>query len=85
MFILFLFRFYWFIKVFYIPSSSVYRVINGLLGHVYRIYVGRLRGLAVAYWITDHYHPCSNTGVGISEGCFVFRFVSLPLEVARPI
>ena len=29
--------------------------------------------------------PCSNPGVGISEGCFVFHFVSLPLEVAQPI
>ena len=46
---------------------------------------GRLRGLAVACWTTDHYHPCSNPDVGISEGCFVFHFVSLPLEVARPI
>ena len=46
---------------------------------------GRLRGLAIACWITDHYHACSNPGVGISEGCFIFRFVSLPLEVARPI
>jgi len=32
---------------------------------------GRLRGLAVACWTTDHYHPCSNPGVGISECCFV--------------
>ena len=46
---------------------------------------GRLRGLAVACWTTDHYHPCSNPGVAISEGCFVFHFVSLPWEVARPI
>ena len=46
---------------------------------------GRLRGLAVACWTTDHYHPCSNPGVGISEGGFVFHFVSLHLEVARPI
>ena len=45
----------------------------------------RLRGLAVACWTTDHYHRCSNLGVGISEGGFVFDFVSLPLEVARPI
>jgi len=29
--------------------------------------------------------PCSNLGVGISEGCFIFDFASLPLEVARPI
>ena len=45
----------------------------------------RLRGLSVAYGITDHYYPCSNLGVGISEGCFIFDFDSLPLEVARPI
>ena len=42
-------------------------------------------GLTVACWVTDHYHPCSNLGVGISEGCFIFDFASLPLEVARPI
>ena len=47
--------------------------------------LGRVHGLAVACWTTDHYHPCSNPGVGISEGCLVFHFVSLPLEVARPI
>ena len=37
--------------------------------------------------ILDHRSlpPCSNPGVGISEGCFVFHFVSLPLEVAWPI
>jgi len=46
------------------------------------ISIGHLRGLAVACWTTDHYHPCSNLGVGISEGCFVFDFASLPLEVA---
>ena len=34
--------------------------------------VGGIRGLAVACWTTDHYHPCSNLGVGISEGCFIF-------------
>jgi len=42
---------------------------------------GRLHGLAVACWTTDHHHVCLNPGVGISEG----YFVSLPLEVARPI
>ena len=46
---------------------------------------GRLRGLAVACWTTCHYHPCSNLGVGIYEGCFIFTFASLPLDVARPI
>ena len=44
---------------------------------------GHLRGLAVACWPTDHYHPGSNLGVGISEGGF--DFASLLLEVARPI
>jgi len=39
----------------------------------------------VACWITDQYHPCSNLRVGISEGCFIFHFASLLLEVARPI
>ena len=52
-----------------------------LPGHV----VGPLHGLAVACWTTDHYHLCSNLGVGISEGCFIFVFASLPLEVAWPI
>ena len=46
---------------------------------------GRLRGLAVACWTTDHYHPCSNLDVGISEGCFIFDFTSLPVEVAGAI
>jgi len=53
--------------------------------HLQGLIEGHLHGLAVAYWTTDHYHPCSNLGVGISEGCFVFDFASLPLEVARPI
>ena len=46
---------------------------------------GRLRGLAVACWTTDHCHPCLNLSVGLSEGCFIFDFASLHLEVARPI
>ena len=56
-----------------------------ILFNRYLFHVGRLRGLAVACWTTDHYHPCSNLGVGISEGCFIFDFASLPLKVARPI
>jgi len=44
--------------------------------------LGRLCGLVVACWTTDHYHPCSNLGVGISEGCLIFDLDSLPLEVA---
>ena len=47
------------------------------------IFMGRLRGLAVACWTTDHTYPFSNPG--ISEGCFIFDFASLPLDVARPI
>ena len=43
--------------------------------------IGRLHGLAAAYWTTDPYQPCSNLAVAISEGCFI----SLPLEVARPV
>jgi len=53
-----------------------------------QMYIGsprRLRGLAIACWTTDHYHPCSNLGVGTSEGCFIFDFASLPLGVARSI
>jgi len=46
---------------------------------------GRLRGLVVACRTTDHHYPCSNLGVGISEGCFIFDFASLTLKVARPI
>ena len=33
----------------------------------------------------SHYNPSSNLGVGISDGCFIFDFATLPLEVARPI
>ena len=52
---------------------------------IYPLFV-RLSGLPVACGNTDHYHPCSNLGVGISEGCFIFDFASLlPLKVARPI
>ena len=43
---------------------------------------GHLRRRAVACRTTYHYHPCSNLGVSISEGCFIFDFASLPLELA---
>jgi len=39
----------------------------------------------ISRWITDHYHLSLNLDVGISERCLSFHFVSLPLEVARPI
>ena len=46
---------------------------------------GHIRGLTVVCWITDHYHPCSNLWVGISEGCYIFHFASLPLVAGRSI
>jgi len=75
-------------------SEILLNMINGGCGSVkhqllyaafHLLRKGRLRGLTVECWITDHYHTCSNLGVGISEGCFIFDFASLPLEVARPI
>ncbi|KAK2162424.1 hypothetical protein LSH36_99g07034 [Paralvinella palmiformis] len=48
---------------------------------------GRLRGLAVACWTTDHCHPCLNLSVGLSEGLVFLSFRSetkralLPNEV----
>ena len=46
----------------------------------------RTRGASVvklvARWTKDHYH---HFRISISEGCFIFDFASLPLEVARPI
>ena len=47
--------------------------------------LGRLCGLSVVCWTTDHYHLSSNLGVGISEWCFIFDIASLALEVVRPI
>jgi len=47
---------------------------------ILNIQKGRLRGLAVECWTTYHYHPCSNPGTGISEGCFIFDFASLPVH-----
>ena len=59
---------------------------NALLLHwAQDSFSGCLRGLVVSCWTADRYHPCSNFVVGISEGCFIFDFASLPLEVARPI
>jgi len=63
---------------------AVSRVLKDHSKSSIRIY-GWLCGPAVACWITDHYHPCSNLGMGISEGCFILDFASLPLEVSRPI
>ena len=48
-----------------------------------RVVLGDIHGPVVACWVTDHYHSCSNLGVGISEGCFISA--SLSLDVARPI
>ena len=30
-------------------------------------------------------HPCSKLNVGISEGCFIFDFTSLPMVVTLPL
>ena len=46
---------------------------------------GPLIGLVIVCWTTYHYHRRSNLGVGISVGCFIVDFASLPLQVARPI
>jgi len=35
----------------------------------------------VARSITDHYYLSSNLGVGISEGCFISEFASLPKSI----
>ena len=76
-------------------QSSIFTHYNSMLLGIYILVLelikqhthtqGLLRGLAVACWITDRYHPCSNLDVGISEGCFILDFASLPLQVARPI
>jgi len=34
----------------------------------------------LARWTAYHYHLSSNLVVGISEGCFVFEYASLPLQ-----
>jgi len=39
----------------------------------YEMMKGRLRGLVVVLWTTYYYHPYSNLGVGISQGCFKFN------------
>jgi len=35
--------------------------------------------------VLDHRSTCLNLDVGISEGCFIFDFTSLPLEIAGPM
>ena len=47
-----------------------------LPGYIYQL---------LARWTTEHYYLSSNLGMGISEGCFIFYFASLPLEVAWAI
>ena len=34
--------------------------------------------------VSDHYDLSLNLGMGISDGCFIFDFASLALEVAQP-
>jgi len=47
------------------------------------LHLGRLRGLTDS--MLDHRSLSLHLRMGISEGCFIFDFVSLPLEVAQPI
>ena len=60
------------------PNSTEVVIATWLFGNL----TERLRGLT---GITDHYYLSSNLDVGIYEGCFIFDFASLPLEVDRPI
>ena len=62
-----------------IPVMSVF------VGNGTRSYEGTSVVQLVARWTTNHYHLSSNLGRGIFQGCFIFDFASLPLEVARPI
>jgi len=39
--------------------------VHGIICDAQIIKIWRLHGLAVAYWTTNHYHSCSNLGVGI--------------------
>jgi len=55
------------------------------LHQICELTVGHLRGLVGSALDTYPYHMSSNLGMSISEGCFIFDFASLPLEVARPI
>jgi len=53
--------------------------------HVSWYFIIFLVGIMDTVTPTAHYHPCSNLGMRISEGCFIFDFTSVPFEVARPI
>ena len=60
--------------------------LNGHINHYWsHSHQGRLHGLAVACWTTDHHHVCLNPGVGISEGYFAFggRSAHLPYLVHK--
>ena len=68
--------------------SVVFYKSNIIISIVYQISMSLKDGdggIAVACWTTDYYHPCSNVGVGISEGRFICDFAALRLELARPI
>ena len=69
----------------YLSTSTYHQERISIFKGYVRRYIWRLRGLVVVCWITDHYHPCSNLGLGKSEECFIFDFASLPLGIARPI
>ena len=54
-------------------SLSINVYLNDILSFPHRFKL-------VASWTIDHYHVSSNLSVGISEGCFIFDFASLPLS-----
>jgi len=70
-------------------NLSIFVIVCGITFVTNAVFViaikGRLRGIAVTCWIIDHYHPCSNLGVIISEGCFIFDLASLHLETSRSV
>ena len=52
---------------------------------LWNINITNLQVTSSKYQTVFHNKQCSNLVVGISEGCFIVDFASLPLEVAQPI
>ena len=55
---------------------------KGTLGEILIIMISCIRVFSLSLSLSLNNQ---NLGVGICEGCFVFDFVSLPLEVTQPI
>jgi len=68
-------------------SLSCYHIIIIMLSlacyNYHVINIGCLGSLAVACWTTDHYHPCSNLGVGLSIITFGGRSAHLTYLVNK--